>query len=70
MARPRIDRTFCEVAYNGQTKTLAQWAELTGIPYPVLSDRYGKKWSAEKMLTTPACAVQVPRRAFHLGRHA
>lgn len=42
------------ITYNGETKTLAEWARLLGIKRKTLSDRitrYG--WNVEKALTTP-----------------
>lgn len=39
---------------HGETKSLADWAEQSGIPYKKLQDRVGKLgWSAERALGTP-----------------
>lgn len=39
---------------NGETKTMAQWAEETGISYTAIKSRVNKHgWSDEKALTTP-----------------
>ena len=40
--------------YNGESLTLKQWSEKTGVPYATLFNRLKKlKWSLEKTLTTP-----------------
>jgi hypothetical protein len=42
--------------FNGESKTIAQWAESTGIKWLTLRqrlDRYG--WTIERALTTPKC---------------
>lgn len=40
------------ITYNGETLTVAQWAEKTGIKYHKLKDRINKLgWTAEKALT-------------------
>lgn len=39
--------------YKGETKTIAEWAEITGIGKATLRHRVVKMgWSAEKALTT------------------
>lgn len=40
------------VSYNGETKTISQWAEATGIGRGTIWARLRKGWSAEKALTT------------------
>lgn len=41
------------LTFNGETKSLAEWADVTGIKRRILSDRINKLgWSAEKALTT------------------
>lgn len=41
------------LTYKGETKTIAEWAEITGIEKATLRNRIVKmKWSAEKALTT------------------
>lgn len=39
------------VTFNGQTKCLAEWSELTGIKYTTLSERLRAGWPVEKALT-------------------
>ena len=42
------------LTYNGYTKTMADWAEITGIPYSTLKQRINKyNYSVEKALTKP-----------------
>lgn len=42
------------LTFQGETKSIAEWAEITGIKRRVLSDRINKLgWSAEKALSTP-----------------
>lgn len=42
------------ITYNGETKTLAQWADEKGISKTTLHNRLTKsKWSVEKALNTP-----------------
>lgn len=43
------------VTYDGVTRTLAQWAELTGINYDCLKSRISKlNWPLEKAFTKPS----------------
>ena len=43
------------LTYNGDTKTMAEWAEIAGIPYSTLKQRINKyNYSVEKALTKPA----------------
>ena len=43
------------IEYNGEIKTLSEWADTTQIPAHVLKQRLNKlKWSVEKTLSTPA----------------
>lgn len=41
------------ITYNGETHTLAEWAEITGIPYHNIRNRINNlNWSVERTLTT------------------
>lgn len=41
------------IEYNGETHTLSEWAEITGIKYYTLKQRINNyNWSVEKALTT------------------
>lgn len=43
------------ITFNGETKTMAQWSEVTGISYHAIKSRLNKHgWSVERALTTPA----------------
>lgn len=39
--------------YLGVNKTLAQWADETGIPYKTLYSRISRQWSIAKAIETP-----------------
>ena len=41
------------VEYNGERRTISEWADHLGIPYNTLNQRFWGGWSAEKALTTP-----------------
>lgn len=41
------------IEYNGERKTLVEWAESTGIKWAVLHNRYLRGWNTERMLTEP-----------------
>lgn len=42
------------ITFDGQTKTMAQWSEITGISYAAIKSRLNKHgWSVERALTTP-----------------
>lgn len=49
-ARSRCSSRHIE--HNGQTKTLAEWAEQTGMDWDTLGERLKRGWSIEKSLTT------------------
>ena len=55
-ANNRTSNRFIE--YNGKTKTLAQWADETGIRASTIAARIDLRgWSVEKALTTPVKGV-------------
>jgi len=41
------------VEYNGERRTISEWADHLGMPYNTLNQRFWRGWSAEKALTTP-----------------
>ena len=43
------------ITYNGETHTISEWAEITGINRNTLNNRYYKGWSIESMLTLTSC---------------
>lgn len=50
-SRNRCDNRL--VTFKGETKTLAEWAESTGLGTPTLQGRVRMRWSVEDMLTRP-----------------
>lgn len=39
------------IEINGETKTMAQWADVAGLPYALVADRViTKKWTGEKII--------------------
>ena len=42
------------ITYNGQSKTVSQWAEELGIKTHTLFTRFKRNWSVERALTTGA----------------
>ena len=49
------------IEYNGQTKTMAQWAECLGVDYFMLQMRLDRGWSVEDAFNIPA---NFPRYIF------
>lgn len=41
------------LTHNGETKTIAEWAEITGIDYYTLAKRIEKGWSDDDAITRP-----------------
>lgn len=42
------------LTFNGVTKCIAEWVEITGLPFPTIRNRIVRgKWSVERALTTP-----------------
>lgn len=41
------------ITFRGETRTVPEWAERTGLPYSILKKRFGLGWSVEKALTRP-----------------
>ena len=41
------------VEYNGESKTIAEWADITGIGYETLRQRINSGWDLERAMTTP-----------------
>lgn len=40
------------VEYNGESHTLAEWSDITGINYYTLKTRFARGWTPEKALTS------------------
>lgn len=49
--RKRKGRRFLE--YNGEVKTMAEWAKEFGFPYKILCARINRGWSIQRALETP-----------------
>lgn len=46
------------ITANGQTKTMAEWAEITGIRSDVIKDRLNKlNWSEQEAVTIPTMRI-------------
>lgn len=41
------------ITFNGETRSLAEWSDKTGINYGTLKDRLNTGWTIEEALTTP-----------------
>lgn len=41
------------LTFVGIRRTMRQWADLSGIPYPILRTRILRRWVTERALTTP-----------------
>lgn len=41
------------ITYNGETKTMAQWAEILNIKYKIFSSRFASGWSLDRLFNTP-----------------
>ena len=41
------------IAHNGETKCVAEWAEILGVKARTIRDRLARGWSADAALTTP-----------------
>lgn len=50
------------LTYKGETRCMAEWAVLLGVPYLLLKDRIRKGWNTERAIETPH------RSALHAKR--
>jgi hypothetical protein len=63
----RNRRSNVHLTHNGETKTLAEWAELLGVTSGTLVDRLWRGWTTEQTVTTPKLrAASKGDRGFHL----
>lgn len=51
-AQANNTRRNCRIMFNGETHTLKEWSEITGISYSALLHRRSRGWTIERMLTT------------------
>lgn len=49
----RNTRRNIRITWNGETKTLPEWADALGWSRQMLNNRYFNNWTVERMLTTP-----------------
>lgn len=49
------------LTYNGETRSITEWAEITGMPLRILYDRYFRKWDVRRIFEQPI--RKSPRRA-------
>lgn len=42
-----------KIEYNGESHTVTEWAEITGIGKTTIKERLNRGWGAEKTLSTP-----------------
>jgi len=52
-------------AYNGEEKTLAEWAEFTGLSYDTFRNRLRNGWTIERAIETP---LGVKPSGFHYSK--
>lgn len=48
----RTDNKY--ITYNGETKTIKEWSDKTGLAYSCLLWRVDNGWDADRALTTPS----------------
>jgi hypothetical protein len=50
----RANKKLTELTYNGETKSIREWAEKINMPWPTLYDRVNRNgWSIEDAIETP-----------------
>lgn len=49
------------LTHNGETKTMAEWAESLGLHLTAMAERFRRGWSVEKAVTTPKMRKRVCR---------
>ena len=50
----RANKKLTELTYNGETKSIREWAEEINMPWPTLYDRVNRNgWSIEDAIETP-----------------
>lgn len=55
----RNKRSNTLLEYNGQTKTIAEWSDITGLSKQLISSRHNSGWSPERIFTTPLKNEQI-----------
>jgi hypothetical protein len=46
-------RTTIYITYNGESRTMAEWSDITGMSLSLIESRQMKGWSAEDIFSTP-----------------
>jgi len=74
--RPLSPRRSCQgrsnrrnnrrLTFQGQTLTMAEWAERLGLSYAMIQTRAQRGWTDEEILSIPS----IPRPKRHRGRYA
>lgn len=49
------------ITYNGETHCIAEWAEIIGIDRDIIDNRLKKKWTIERIFTTPVKRIKSKR---------
>lgn len=58
----RNKRTNRYIEYNGERKTIAEWARISGIDRSILRGRIDRGWSMEKAMSTPSGSIWSNRK--------
>lgn len=53
-AKPAKERSARRLTLNGESRSVTEWAERTGIPASAIYSRLALGWPLERILTTPA----------------
>ena len=64
------ERNNRRITYNGETHTIAEWAEILGVNYHTLYTRIDRGWSLEEVFTLPfdeknCCKLRSPEGMYH-----
>jgi len=62
LQQSRNRRRRHRVTFRGETHCLTEWAEITGLKFSLLSDRFKAGWPPELALTTPARPMRRKRQ--------
>lgn len=54
-------RSNSYVTYNGETRSVAEWSEITGIPYTMLAQRIRSGWPVDRAFTEPRNDTHTPK---------
>lgn len=51
------------LTFDGRTRTISEWARITGLSYEAINIRLRRGWSTERILTTRASSIVAANRA-------